>query len=182
MNITKLFNYIVFYKKKYAKEKHMPIKSDILIVYIHILLSWNNFHIAEIPEARPFAVEMWFCFFSFEINITEYWRTRSYSQQRMSFYMYICIHTSTYNSSVIRDVLYWSLGTRGRNSDYCANVFQHNGNQFWHARVLTLTDRSPLSVHTCPHSASSSQSLGKSVILVFEKRQLHCMTVIELYR
>jgi len=35
-------------------------------------------------------------------------------------YIYIYAHVN----SVIRNVLYWSLGTRSRNSDYCANVFQ----------------------------------------------------------
>lgn len=33
----------------------MPIKSDILIVYIHILLSQNDFHIAEIPETTIYS-------------------------------------------------------------------------------------------------------------------------------
>lgn len=59
----------------------------------------------------------------------------------------------------------YSSETRRRGSSNCANVPPNNRNQFWHARALTLTDRSPLSIHTRPHSTGSLQPLGKSVIL-----------------
>lgn len=143
-NIVKLFNCTIFHKNN-TRKKYLWIKRDILIVSLHlhfalakqflyhwntqgtIIYSWNmlltlfihNQHHGILAKIERTANTEWQCSFIC-----------------IHIYTYICICVYIHvNFLVICDVLYESLGTRPRNSDYCANVSQQREPILTRARI-----------------------------------------------
>lgn len=167
-----------------GKKVLRPIKSDIITMHIHAFVGESIF----IPRNIGWD-HLWLqC--AFPLYPKPIWKgsirwhdrySANYTQRQSPFtYIYIYLYMQILWSfaapwiSAFGDksqkcqLLCECALTTGTNSDTC---------------VLTLTDRSPLSMHTCLHSASSLQPPGKSVILAFEKRRSHCATAIEtIYR